>query len=127
MSTEITNQRSKVLGIPAGVIIGLCVLGYVFSLKKQYSDMIAFPLIFFPMLATLGAATLANFAFWFATGSTPKRESSGSRTNDELLQAALQRPNRHWVVVLYRHLQSITMVGAGYISICPIIGIIIFK
>ena len=74
-----------------------------------------------------GVAAISNLAFWFATGTTPKRASQGSLTNDELLAEVVQRRDRHWAIVCYRHLQPITMVGAGYISICPIIGIVLLK
>lgn len=89
--------------------------------------MIAFPLIFFPMLVTIGMAAIANLAFWFATGSSPKRDSPGSLTNDERLLEAAQRPDRFWLVASYRYLQPITMVGAGYIAICPVIGVVLLK
>lgn len=127
MTIEIKKKKSKILGVPAGVIVGLCVLGYVISLNGVHDEMIAFPLIFFPMLVTIGMAAIANLAFWFATGSSPKRDSPGSLTNDERLLEAAQRPDRFWLVACYRYLQPITMVGAGYIAICPVIGVVLLK
>lgn len=125
MPIEIKKKRSKIFGMPAGVIVGLCVLGYVISLNGVHDQTIAFPLIFFPMLITIGIAAIANLAFWVATGSSPKRDLPGSLTNDERLLEAEQRPDRLWLVACYRYLQPITMVGAGYIAICPIIGAVL--
>jgi hypothetical protein len=127
MTIEIPKKRSKIWGMPAGVIVGLCALGYVISLNGVHGEMIAFPLIFFPMLITIGIAAIANLAFWFATGSSPQKDSPGSLTNDERLLEAAQHPDRRWLVTCYRCLQPIAMVGAGYIAICPVIGVVLLR
>jgi hypothetical protein len=127
MASEIGRNGIDTWSLPMGVVIGLGVLGYVYSLHGNHGEMIAFPLIFFPMLITIGVSAIAHIVFWLATGQIPRRNFPGALSNSELLSRAAQLSRGRWLVTSYHFMQLITMMGAGYITICPFIGILILK
>jgi hypothetical protein len=126
VKSEIINKPVE-WGVPIGALFGVTALAYIYINKENLGELISFKFIFFPMLATIGVAALANFIFYLATGHSPKKSSSGGPTNEELLSRAAQSSDRVWMIMCYRLLQPIAMIGAGYITTCPIIGILLLK
>ncbi len=111
----------------AGVLLGVCGLGYVAFFADQRSDGLIFLFVLFPMIAALALAGAANLFFWMAT-----KRSIGDVSNDpDSMRAALKKAANSNVgrmfVATYRILQSSAMLAAGYVSICWIIGIVLLR
>lgn len=110
-----------------GVMIGVAVTVYLSFNGDNPNGLSVFVLIFFPMLFVIGVAALVNLFFYFATGRVPQKYISGIPTNEEFLSRVPLGDYRIWFVKGYRFLQPIAMIGVGYITTCPIIGIFFLK
>lgn len=111
----------------AGVLFGVCGLGYVAFFADQSKEGFIFLFVLFPVIAALTLAGLANLFFWMAT-----KRSIGNISNDpDSMRAALKRAESSNVgrmfVVVYRFLQSSAMLAAGYVSVCWVIGIVLLN
>lgn len=111
----------------AGVLFGVCGLGYVAFFADQRSDGLISLFVLFPMVSALALAGMANLFFWMAT----KRSIRDVSNDPDSMRVALKRAEDSNVgrmfVATYRILQPSAMLAAGYVSICWVIGIVLLS
>jgi hypothetical protein len=109
------------------VLLGLCGLGYVAFFADRNKEGLVFSFVLFPMVVALGFAGLTNLFFWLAT----KRSIRGFSNESDLMRVALMEGKNsefgRMFVAIYRIFHSISMLAAGYVSVCWVIGVILLS
>ena len=118
------NSMSKFpYALLLGIVVGLLVSAYAYKSRGQHDDLMAFRIMFLPMLVTLGLAALMQGLLWYCIGRKFPNGDGGGRNFRERAKIFQAKYQGSWLGALYGYLAGALSFGSGYISITPLIAL----
>ena len=121
MKRDTTSKFSYALLL--GIVVGLLVSAYAYKNRGQPDGLMAFRVLFLPLLVTLGLAASMQALLWCCIGRKLPNGNEGGKSFRERAEIFRGQYQGSWLGALYGYLAEALSFGSGYVSITPVIAL----